>query len=57
MTHQTSYYLRLPRALSRELRHLCINTGATMNDVIVQAIRAYLDLELAAADDDDGRAP
>lgn len=54
MNQQTSYYLRVPTELNRQLKHLCIETRSTMNDVIVKAIRAYLEFERAAAANDNG---
>lgn len=38
-----TYYLRITVDLSRELRHHCIEADATMNEVIVKAVRRYLE--------------
>lgn len=38
-----TYYLRLSADMSRELRHLAVDTGQTMNTAIVTAIRRHLD--------------
>lgn len=38
-----SYYLRLPAAMSRELRLHCVASGMTMNAAITVAVRQYLD--------------
>jgi hypothetical protein len=42
----TTYYLRLPTPLKRELRHRCVETGETLNTVIITAIRTYLDTKV-----------
>ena len=39
----TSYHLLLSPEMKRELRHLCVEIGTTMNAVIVTALRRHLD--------------
>jgi hypothetical protein len=36
-------YLRLPADVSREVRHQCIKSGGTVNALILEAIRRYLE--------------
>ena len=46
-----TYYLKLPLRLSRELRHLSIETGKTMNAVMVTALDEFLKAERASHED------
>lgn len=44
-----TYYLRLPGDLSRELRHLALDSGRTMNTEILEAIQSHLSARKARA--------
>ncbi len=42
MSNVRTAYLRMPAHLSRLARHVAIEQGITLNDVIVEALRRYL---------------
>ena len=45
--------LRLPLALIRAVKHLGVDTGQDMQDLVAEAVRAYLTTKKGRSRDDD----